>query len=139
MSRRSTIVVFGPTSRIRFESGALHWKTLTRTAARRNGVAGGGRPSEGLRECRIGERGERLGDLGLTDLVVADQQPLEQRLVPLAAQMAGRGEVGALAIDHEVKRLAKRVLDVGKGGLGDFDVVFGLFALLGQPVLLGAQ
>ena len=53
--------------------------------------------------------------------------------------MARCGQVGALAIGQQVERLAERVLDVGEGSLGGFDVVLGLLGLRGQPVLLGAQ
>lgn len=35
-----------------------------------------------------------LGDLGVGDALVVDHEPLEQRLVPLAAQVTWRGEVG---------------------------------------------
>jgi hypothetical protein len=54
--------------------------------------------AESSRKLGIGQRCERLGDLGRFDVVVVDDQPLEERLVPLAAQVPGRGQVGALAV-----------------------------------------
>jgi hypothetical protein len=66
-----------------------------------------------------------------------DDEPLEERLIPLAAQVPRRGQVGAPAVGQQVERLAQRVLGVGEGSLGDFDVVLGLSGLGREPVLLG--
>lgn len=100
---------------------------------------GDGLTTQPIRKFRVGQRDERLGDLSRLNVVVADDQPLEQRLVPLAAQMPRCGQVGPLAIGQEVERLAERVLDVCESGLRDFDVALGLSGLGREPVLLGAQ
>ena len=46
----------------------------------------------------MGQGGERLGHLGIGNPLVVNDEPLEQRLVPLAAQVTRRGQVGALAV-----------------------------------------
>ncbi len=91
------------------------------------------------REFRVSQRREGLGDLRRFDVVVVDEEPLEERLVPLAPQVPGRGQVGVLAVGQQVERLAQRVLDVGEGCLGDFELPLGLVGLGGQPVLLLTQ
>ena len=91
------------------------------------------------RKFRVGERGKRLGDLGRLDVVVVDDEPLEQRLVPLAAQMPRCRKVGPLAIGQQIERLAERVLDVAECRFGRFEVALGLADLGREPVLLGAQ
>jgi len=57
----------------------------------------------------------------------------------LAAQVAGCGKVGALAIGQQVKRLAEGVLDICECCLGRFKVALGLAGLGRKPVLLGSQ
>ncbi|HET7485471.1 MAG TPA: hypothetical protein VFJ64_08860 [Solirubrobacterales bacterium] len=44
-----------------------------------------------------------------------------------------------MAVGQQVECLAKRVLDVAEGGLGRFDVPFGLLGFGGEPLLLFAQ
>lgn len=65
-----------------------------------------------------------------------DEQALVERLVPLAAQVAGRLAVGALAVGEEVERLVERGLDVAEGQLGGVEVRLGLGDLGGEAVLL---
>jgi hypothetical protein len=90
-------------------------------------------------EFRVSQRREGLGDLRRFDVVVVNDEPLEERLVPLAPQVLGRGQVGVLAVGQQVERLTQRVLDVDGRCLGDFELPLGLFGLGGQPVLLLAQ
>jgi hypothetical protein len=97
---------------------------------------GDGFTAEPSRKLRIGQRCERLGDLGRFDVVVVDDQPLEERLVPLAPQMTRCRHVCTLAIGQPVERPAERVLDIAESRLGDFKVALGLADLGAQPALL---
>jgi hypothetical protein len=73
------------------------------------------------------------------EAVVVHQQPLEERLVPLAPEVPRRRQVGTVAVGQQVERLVEGVLGIGEGGLGDLDVALGLRGLGAEPILLGAQ
>jgi hypothetical protein len=97
----------------------------------------------GVGELR-GEVGVSKGREGLcegcvADLVVADEEAVEEGLVPLAAQVAGRLGVGGLWVGEQVERLVERVADVAERLLGLGGVVLGVRDLAGESVLLGAQ
>ena len=96
-------------------------------------------PSSSPGQLRVGERCEGLRDLPLIDAIVIDQEPLEQRLVPLAAEVARGLAVGPLAVGKEIERLVERRLHVAGGLLGGFEVALGLGDLARQPVLLFAE
>ncbi len=57
-----------------------------------------------------GDGGERLGDVGPLDLVVVDEEPVEEGLVELAAQVGGRVAVGAEEAQRRVAEI-RRILD----------------------------
>lgn len=99
-------------------------------------MGGVSRAVAGDRQPRIGQDGDGLSDLGLLDPVVVDQQPLEERLAPLTAQVTRRVLVGALAIGEHVERLAERVLSVGERGLSGLKVMFGLGGLSCESIPL---
>jgi hypothetical protein len=68
-----------------------------------------------------------------------NEQTLEERLVELAAQVAGRLAVGAVAVGEQVERLVERGLDVAGGPLGGLQMRLGLGDLGGQAILLLAE
>jgi hypothetical protein len=91
------------------------------------------------RQTRVGECAERLGELRLLDVFVADDEALEERLVPLAASLRWRLRVGGLAVGEQVERLVERRLDVLERLLGERELCLRLPDLGGEAVLLGAQ
>jgi hypothetical protein len=48
-----------------------------------------GLTTQPIRKLRIGQRGEGLGNLGVGDALVVDDESFEERLVPQAAWAAG--------------------------------------------------
>jgi hypothetical protein len=71
--------------------------------------------------------------------VVADEEPLEEGLVPLAAQVAGRLGVDALAVGEQVESLVERGLDVIEQLLRRLQLTLGLGDVGCEPALFLAE